>query len=59
MLSHKPRMIAASEDSGSMTSVVGKSLGIAANDMAAGEGCQVALYQERCRTLVKMSVQPG
>ena len=59
MLSHRSRMIAQSENSGSMTSVVGKCLGAVANDIAAREGCQVALYQERCRTVVKMSVQPG
>lgn len=58
-LSHRPRMIAQSENSGSITSVVGKCLGAVANDIAAREGCQVALYQERCRTVVKMSVQPG
>ena len=42
-----------------MTSIVGKAQRAAANSSAAREGCQVALYQEQCRTLVKMSVQPG
>jgi hypothetical protein len=47
------------EGSGSMTSAVVKAARAAANSSAGREGCHVALYCELCRTLVKMSVQPG